>query len=292
MAPGDIAFPNLNIYLSNVPKSLNIGGFSIALYGIIIAVGMLCGCMMIQHEARISGQSQDLYWDVFLYGVVVSIIGARIYYVVFQWDFYSANPAKIFAIREGGLAIYGGVIGAFSTCYVLGRLRKVHFLKILDTCMTGLLTGQVIGRWGNFTNREAFGEYTNSLFSMALPLDAVRSGDVTELMRSMIPEGANYILVTPTFLYESCWNFCLILFLIFFRRKNLKAFTGEVALLYLGGYGLGRFFIEGIRTDSLMLPGTQIAVSRLLAGVLFLLAVIIEIYMRKVWLRKKKNSGR
>lgn len=280
MQVGDIAFPNLNIYLRNVPKTINIGSFTIALYGIIIAVGMLLGAFVINREARRSGQDENFYWDAFIYGVIVSILGARIYYVIFNWSFYSQNPAKIFAIREGGLAIYGGVIGTCLTAYVLGRIRKVNFLLILDTCVTGLLTGQVIGRWGNFTNREAFGEYTDNLFAMRLPIAAVRESDITELMRSMIPQGANFIQVSPTFLYESAWNLIVLIILTIFIRRKLKLFTGEVALLYLGGYGLGRFFIEGLRTDSLLFPGTQIAVSKVLAGILFLFCLGIELYKR------------
>lgn len=283
MNAGDIAFPNLGIYLRNVPKSIDIFGFSIAYYGLIIGVGVLAGILLAAHMAKVSGQNPDDYWDFAIYAVIFSIIGARIYYVVFAWDYYKDNLLGIFKTRNGGMAIYGAVIAAFITLFVYSRIKKKNPLLMGDTCMPGLILGQVIGRWGNFMNREVFGEYYNGLFSMQLPIEAVRARDISENIAAHIPEGANYINVHPTFLYESLWNLVvLILILCFWRHKR---FHGEICLLYLGGYGLGRFIIEGIRTDTLFIPGTQVPVSQVLALLMLIFAVAVDIFVRY---KKKK----
>lgn len=285
MNAGDIAFPNLGIYLRNVPKSIDIFGFSIAYYGLIIGIGVLAGILLAAHMAKVSGQNPDDYWDFAIYAVIFSIIGARIYYVVFAWDYYKDNLLGIFKTRNGGMAIYGAVIAAFITLFVYGRIKKKNPLLMGDTCMPGLILGQVIGRWGNFMNREVFGEYYNGLFSMQLPIEAVRARDISENIAAHIPEGANYINVHPTFLYESLWNLVvLILILCFWRHKR---FHGEICLLYLGGYGLGRFIIEGIRTDTLFIPGTQVPVSQVLALLMLIFAVAVDIFVRY---KKKKTK--
>lgn len=274
----DIAFPNLGIYLRNVPKSFSVFGFDIALYGVIIGIGVLAGILIAARVAKVTGQDPDLYWDFAIYAVIFSIIGARIYYVVFAWDQYKNNLINVFNIRQGGLAIYGGVIAAFITLFVYAKLKKQNALRMADTGVAGLILGQAIGRWGNFTNREVFGEYTDNLFAMRLPIDAVRSSDISESIASHITEGVNYIQVHPTFLYESLWNLgILVLILLYWKHKK---FEGEIALLYLGGYGLGRAWIEGIRTDQLFIPGTTVPVSQVLAVVLFAGAVICDIAVR------------
>lgn len=285
MNVGDIAFPNLGIYLREVPKSFSVFGFSIAYYGLIIGIGVLCGILMAAHMAKVSGQNPDDYWDFAIYAVVFSIIGARIYYVVFAWDYYKDNLLSIFNTRNGGMAIYGGVIAAFITLFVYGRIKKKNPLLMGDTCMPGLILGQAIGRWGNFMNREVFGEYYDGLLSMQLPIDAVRARDISENIAAHIPEGANYINVHPTFLYESMWNLLVFAVILFYWKH--KRFNGEICLLYLGGYGLGRFFIEGIRTDTLFIPGTQVPVSQVLAFLMLAFAVAVDIIVRQ----KMKKAG-
>lgn len=282
----DISFPNLGIYLTNVPKGFTIFGFEIALYGVIICAGVIAGILMAAHQAKLTGQDPDMYWDFAIYAVIISIIGARIYYVIFEWDMYKDNLLSIFNIRQGGLAIYGGVIGGFSTLFVYAWLKKQKTFLMMDTAVPGLILGQAIGRWGNFTNREVFGEYTDNLLAMRLPIEAVRSRDISEALAAHIAEGTNYIQVHPTFLYESLWNLGVLGLMLLYRKH--KKFDGEIALLYLGGYGLGRAWIEGIRTDQLFLPGTAIPVSQLLAAVLFLGALACDIIVR-IRLKKIKK---
>ena len=264
--------------MTYVPKFFSIFGFEIAFYGLLIGLGVLSGIVMAAHVAKATGQNPDDYWDFAIYAVIFSIVGARIYYVVFSWDYYKDNLLGIFQLRNGGLAIYGGVIAAFVTLFVYCRVKKQNPLLMGDTCMPGLILGQAIGRWGNFMNREVFGEYYAGLFSMQLPVEAVRARDISENIAAHIPEGANYINVHPTFLYESVWNLLVFSALLAFRKH--KKFNGEMCLLYFGGYGLGRFVIEGIRTDTLFLPGTTIPVSQVLALVMVIASAAVDLAVR------------
>lgn len=261
----NINFPHLHIYLSHVGKSISVGNFSIAYYGIVISIGIIIAGLFVCREAKHTGQNPDDYIDLAMISVVCSLIGARIYYVVFRWDLYKNNLLEIFDIRSGGLAIYGGIIAAIVTVYVFSKKRKISFPIICDTAVLGLLIGQIIGRWGNFFNREAFGDYTDGLFAMQIPVSAVRSSEITDLLydNSIVSNGITYIQVHPTFLYESLWNLTL-LFLLLIIRKH-KKFNGEIFLLYLAGYGFGRTWIESLRTDQLKIPVFDIPVSMILS---------------------------
>lgn len=274
----DIAFPNLGLYLKNVPKSFSIFGFSVAFYGMLIGLGVLSGVFMAEYVAKKEKVNTELIWDFVIYAVIFSILGARIYYVIFEWDMYKSNLLEIFNLRNGGLAIYGAVIAAFITLYVYCRIKKQSFLQLVDICVPGLALGQAIGRWGNFTNREVFGGYTNNLMAMRLPIDAVRSRDISAEVAAHILDGTNYIQVHPTFFYESLWNLILIVIMLLYRSH--KKFEGEIWLLYLGGYGLGRFWIEGIRTDQLYITGTRIPVSQVIAIACVLVSVTADIVVR------------
>ncbi len=270
----NINFPHLHIYLEHVGKNIMIGNFSIAYYGIIIALGMLAGIGIACVVAKRTGQNPDTYFDLAIVAIICSVIGARIYYVIFRWDLYKDDLLSVFNIRQGGLAIYGGVIAAIITTFIFAKVKKIKFGLLCDTAGLGLVLGQIIGRWGNFFNREAFGGYTDGLFAMQLPLSAVRSSDCTpELLQNVVEvDGISYIQVHPTFLYESLWNLgLLILLLIFFKHKK---FDGEVFLWYLFGYGIGRFWIEGLRTDQLLLPVVNYPVSQLVAIVLVVVSLV------------------
>ena len=277
-----IHFPNLGIHLENVGKTISVFGFEIAYYGMIIGLGVVAGILMATHLAKKTGQDPDVYYDLAIYAVILSVIGARLYYVIFSWEYYRDDLLSIFNLREGGLAIYGGVIAAVITVAVYCKIKRLSFGVLADTACPGLILGQILGRWGNFFNREAFGQYTDGLLAMQLPLDAVRSSDVTEMMRNNIEviDGINYIQVHPTFLYESLWNVG-ILVLMLWRSKH-KTFNGEILLTYLFGYGIGRFLIEGLRTDQLLIPGTGVAVSQVLAILMAIAsAVLIYVYKKK-----------
>lgn len=276
-----IDFPHLGIHLENVGKTITLFGIDIAYYGITIAIGMLAGIFVATQVAKWTGQKQDDYVDLAIFGIIFGVIGARIYFVIFSWDMYKDNLLEIFNTRHGGLAIYGGVIAAVITVFVVAHVKKIPVGLMLDTGGCGLITGQMIGRWGNFFNREAFGEYTDGLFAMRLPLDAVRGGDVTEKMREHMEtiDGVSCIQVSPTFLYESVWCLLVLILLLVYTRH--KKFNGEVFLIYLAGYGAGRFWIESLRTDQLLLPGTAIPVSQLLAGVLVIVSVLWIIWGRR-----------
>ena len=250
----EINFPNLGIYLDHVGKNISIFGFSIAYYGIVIVTGMMIAIWIAQREAKRTGQNPEQYLDLAMIGIAAGILGARIYYVIFAWDYYKDDLLSIFNIRQGGLAIYGGIIGACIAVVIYSRKKKQNFGLLMDTASMSIVFGQIMGRWGNFFNREAFGDYTNNLFAMQLPVSAVRANEITQKMWDHVVtvNGVEYIQVHPTFLYESLWNVSVLLFLFWFRKR--KKFNGEVFLMYLIGYGLGRIWIEGLRTDQLLLP--------------------------------------
>ena len=282
-----INFPNIGIHLNYVGKSFFIGKFEIAFYGICIALAVLAGIAMACYEAKRSGQNPETYMDLAIYEVIFSVIGARLYYVIFKWDYYGKHPIDIINIRGGGLAIYGAVIAAIITAFIYGKVKKVSFPLLTDTAGLGLVLGQIIGRWGNFFNREAFGGYTNNLLAMQLPVSAIRDNEITPLMEanSVVIDGIKFVQVHPTFLYEGLWNLGVFILMNAFKRH--KAFDGEVFLWYLGGYGIGRFWIEGLRTDQLQIGSTEIAISQVLGMTLFFAALIIDIVVR---IRLKKNS--
>lgn len=277
----DISFVNLGITIEHLRNSITIFGFRIAFYGIIIGIGMLAGMAVAFSDAKRRGQDPDMYLDFALYAIIFSIIGARLYYVIFEWDMYKDNLLQILNLRAGGLAIYGGVIGAVLTLLVFTRIKKVSFFSMADSSVLGLITGQIIGRWGNFFNCEAFGGYTDNLLAMRIKMSLVNPSMISQelLDRQIVENGTAYIQVHPTFLYESLWNLGVLLFMLWYRKR--KRFDGEMLWLYFLGYGLGRVWIEGLRTDQLKLPGTPLAVSQLLSAVLVVTAAGVIAYHRR-----------
>ncbi|WP_283681847.1 prolipoprotein diacylglyceryl transferase [Parablautia sp. Marseille-Q6255] len=286
---GTIRFPHLGITLEHVIRSVHVGGIEIACYGIVLAAAMVTGLLLAMKVAEKTGQNPEDYFDLGIIAIIVSVICARIYYVVFSWDYYREHLSEIWNIRQGGLAIYGGVIGGVLTVWLFCRVRKLRFCTVLDTAVPGLVWGQVVGRWGNFFNREAFGGYTDGLLAMQLPVSDVRAHEITEQMREhlQVIDGVEYIQVHPTFLYESLWNIgvLLILLLVIFRVK--KRFQGMTVLMYFLLYGAGRFWIEGLRTDQLLLPGTRIAVSQVLSAVLAAGALVL---LAAGWIRERNTK--
>lgn len=293
----EMRFPNLGIELEKVIDGFRIGNFELRLYGIIIALGFVLAYVLISKEAKRTGQDPEMYLDFMLWVVVPAILGARIYYVLFSLDEYVKKGQSLgdtilgmLNIRGGGLAIYGGIIAGAITLLIFAKKRKVNTMLMLDTMCMGLLVGQILGRWGNFFNREAFGGYTDSLFAMAIPvewfgsknylLSTVNSGIITQEMidNVLVVEGKEFIQVHPTFLYESMWNLCVLLVIFLYRRY--KKFDGEMVAMYIWGYGLGRVWIEGLRTDSLMLFGMNFKASQLLAALCVIGASIYIVYKR------------
>lgn len=252
------------------PIAFSLGGLSVHWYGVIIASAVLLAIFLGTNESEKRGIKGDDIIDMMLWALPISIIGARIYYVIFEWRYYIQHPAEIIAIWNGGIAIYGGLIAGGLTVYWFTKKRGLPFWLVLDIAAPSVIIAQAIGRWGNFVNQEAHGEATTKAF-----LEGLHIPDF--IVNNMNIEGVYY---QPTFLYESLWNVLgFILLLILRRRKNLLK-RGEVALSYVLWYSFGRFFIEGLRTDSLMLAQT-IRVSQLLSILLFVGAILLWIYRRK-----------
>ena len=242
-----INFPHLGIYLEHVGKEFFIGNFSIAFYGIAIVLGMLLGIWAVRLRAKETGQSPDDYLDISLITLAAAIVGARLYYVIFSWREYADDLLSIFNLRGGGLAIYGGLIGGALAILILSRVKKIPFPRVLDTCVIGVPIGQILGRQN---------EITQEMWDNVV-----------------VQNGIRFIQVHPTFLYEGLWN-CLVLLLLFLMRNRTR-FEGELFLLYLAGYGTGRFFIEMLRTDQLLIPGTGIPVSMVVSASAVIISLIL-----------------
>ena len=265
-----VSFPGLGINDLPVNRvAFSIGSFNVYWYGILIAIGLLLAVLYAYFNAHHYDVDRNKLIDCVIVGIVTSIIGARAYSVLFKWDFFSAHPGEIIDIRDGGIAIYGAIIGALVGGLIMAKIRHLKFLPVLDITMTSFLIGQAIGRWGNFFNQEAFGTPTDNVFRM-------------------VSENTGGVGVHPCFLYESVWCALGFLFLFIFNRKFQK-YHGQVFYLYLVWYGLERTIVEGLRTDSLYLPfqvfGYDIRVSQVLSAVLVIVGVILLIVNRK------KNDG-
>lgn len=286
----DIRFPNLGIVFSHVGRYISIGDFPIMFYGIIIAAGFLAGLVIAQKEAKRTGQNPEIYMDYLICMMIPAIIGARAYYVIFSWDYYSKNPLEIINLRHGGLGIVGGVAAAIVVLLIFAKVRGQKAALMLDTMTMSLLVGQIMGRWGNFFNREAFGGYTDSLLAMQIPVGYfAQNGRLAEIQNAGLMDHlvnldvggqtVSYIQVHPTFLYEGLWN-CLVLLVIFLYRKH-KKFDGELLCIYLMGYGIGRFFIEGLRVDQLQIGDTGIAATQVVCILVFVGSLVAMLIRRK-----------
>ncbi len=249
-----VSFPGLGLefHFSNI--AFSIGAKPIYWYGIIIMLGVILAVFYASRRADYFGIRTDDVFDLMLFMLPIGIICARLYYVVFQWEQYKDNPAEIIAIWNGGLAIYGGLIGGMITIIVFCHVKKIDPMDMLDLIASAVPIGQSIGRWGNFFNCEAFGSKTSAPWRMVIGKGLDEAGAL-----------GNH----PTFFYESAWNAIGVLLLYLYSKK--RKYRGEIILLYLGWYGLGRFFIEGLRTDSLYLWNTDVRVSQVVA----LISVII-----------------
>ncbi|WP_298785387.1 prolipoprotein diacylglyceryl transferase [uncultured Marinococcus sp.] len=255
--------------------AFEVGSVPIYWYGILIGLGALLGYILASYEAKKRGLPEDIFADLLIFAIPISIICARLYYVIFEWGYYAQNPGSILAVWEGGLAIHGGLIGAVLTGIVFSKIKRVSFWKLADIAAPSIILGQAIGRWGNFINQEAHGGEVSRSFLEGLQLPEF-------IINQMYIEGAYY---NPTFLYESLWNIAGFLLLLGLRRVNLR--RGELFLTYVIWYSFGRFFIEGMRTDSLMLFDT-IRVAQLISVLLIIAAVSLILYRRQAGLAKAR----
>ena len=252
-----IAFPGLGIDAFRVTEYISFFGFKLHWYGIIIAIGVVLGYLLATHDAKKRGLSADTMTDILIFGLPSAVVCARLYYVIFEFDEYKDDLLSVFKIWEGGIAIYGAIIGACISTYIYCRKKNVSIKKAFDSGAFGLITGQAVGRWGNFVNAEAYGGETALPWRMEL-LDLG-------------------ICVHPTFLYESLWNLGVLLTMLAFGKK--QKFDGENFLLYITLYGFGRFWIEGLRTDSLFLG--PVRVSQMLAAACVILGISLICIFRK-----------
>lgn len=257
-------------FLTVEPTAFSLFGIDIQWYAIIIVSAIVLVTWMASREAVKVGLREDDVTDLMLYALPISIVGARLYYVIFELDYYIENPDQILAIRNGGLAIYGGLIAGGLVIYFFTRHRFISTWKFLDVAAPSVILAQAIGRWGNFMNQEAFGAIVSRehLENLHLPKFIINNMNIDGAYRQ------------PTFLYESVWNVIGFIILIVLRRRPNFLKEGELALLYVIWYAFGRFFIEGMRTDSLMI-GNIIRVSQILSGLLFIGAIGLLVFRRK-----------
>ncbi len=279
-----VTFPGLGWELELNRVAFSLFGMDFYWYGLLIAIGFICAITYATKKAKVVGLNADTMTDVVFGATIIGVIGARLYYVVFNWDFYSEDLTRIFDTRSGGLAIYGGIIFGFLSGWLLGKWKKVRFLPLADVASGGFLIAQSIGRWGNFMNVEAFGANTTLPWGMGGPSVenylTAHKAELEALGMRIDPT----LPVHPTFFYESMW--CLLGFLLMQWVIKHRKFDGECFLFYIGWYGAGRMIIEGLRTDSLIIGNTGIRVSQLVAVLAVLAAVTIWLLIRN---KLKKN---
>lgn len=282
-----VSFPGLGLDFEVNRVAFSIGDLPVYWYGILIALGFILAILYVSRRAREFGVDADRMLDVILGGAIGGIVGARAYYVILQWDYYGQNLSQIFNTRSGGMAIYGGLIGGVLIGLLMCKIRRVKFMPALDLVVGGFLIGQGIGRWGNFVNIEAFGANTSLPWGMS---SSVITDYLTQHEAELEAIGMDIdpnMPVHPTFLYESLWCLLGFAFIAWYTRR--RKFDGELTLLYMMWYGAGRAVIEGLRTDSLMIPGTSLRASQVLAAAMAVVAAIIWIVKTS---KVKKAGGR
>ncbi|OON97277.1 MAG: prolipoprotein diacylglyceryl transferase [Epulopiscium sp. Nele67-Bin005] len=276
----NIYFPHLNLSFNINSVAFEIFGLAIYWYGIIITTGIVGGLFMSAHMAKKEKLDPDIVFDFVLYDLIFAIIGARIYFVAFNWDYYGQNIKEIFNLRGGGIAIYGAIIASVIVASIYCKIYKINLWQLGDIAAYGLLVGQIIGRYGNFANKEAFGDYTNNVFAMCLLKSEVTAPLTQTILDNIVFEyGAEYIQVHPTFLYESMWNMLVLACLLLYYPNKKK--HGEIFFLYITGYGIGRFWIEGLRTDQLILNTLNMPASQVVAILSIILGIAGYISCRK-----------
>lgn len=279
----EVSFPGLGITMNIKSIAFSLFGIDVYWYGIIIALGIALCIILAMKDCKKCKFSQELISDLILVALPSAIVGARLYYVVCEWDYYKGDLKRIFDTRSGGLAVYGGIIAAFLGVFIACKIRKISFAACIDFAIPYIPLGQAIGRWGNFFNQEAFGTTTNLPWGMT-------SSKVVDYLSSNCPDLDSSMPVHPTFLYESLFNICLFFILLQIRKRSKHDF--ETTCGYCIGYGLARFLIEGLRTDSLYIGNTNIRTSQLLSLVLVVFGICYVIFAnvkntKKTWIPEK-----
>lgn len=285
-----VRFPHLGISLEHVEKSITILNFEITFYGIVIAVAMLAGIGIALLAAGRSGQEPDTCLRMLLWAVILGVIGARIWYVLCSWDLYREDLAQIFRLREGGMSLYGGILGGTAGMLLYCRHRKIPAGPLADACSVGLAVSILIGWWGNFFSRDMAGTYTDSLFAMQIPAAAVSPEELTRTLQEhlTVVNGTEYVQAHPLFLYGFLWYLALALLLSWYRRK--KKFPGEVYLVFLAGCGLGGIWMESLREGTALLPGTDLPVSQAAGILLFAVCAVTAGIRRTMTVRREKRK--
>ncbi len=276
----NIYFPYLNLEFHINPIAFELFGLSVYWYGIILTTGIILGTLLSMYIAKKEGLDSDLIIDFILYDILFALLGARTYYVLFNWDYYKEHWVEILNLRQGGIAIYGAVIASIIVAVVFTKIKRIPFFKFADVAVFGLTLGQAVGRYGNFVNMEVFGDYTNSKWAMRLLKEQAKPPFSEKVLQNIQTAfGAEYIQVHPAFFYESTWNILLLILLFMMRRY--KKYDGQLFFTYLIGYGIGRYWVEGLRTDQLLLPIIQFPASQAVAILSIIMGIIGIFICRK-----------
>lgn len=286
-----IHFPNIGIHLEYVPRLLQTYGFQISIYGMLLAVGMLLGAAYVVVLAKRANQNPNDYLDMIILAGIGAAAGGHLFYVLLHMEVLRADMSQLWNFRNGGFILYGALLGGCLMVLLFCVVKKCSLWKAADIICMGALLVQITGRLGNFFNRECFGDYTDTLLAMQIPADFVRPAEMTALMeeKKTFIEGTAFVQVHPAFLYEALW--CLLLFLFLMKYRHIRKFSGEIFAVYLLGYSLGRIWIEGLRADRVLIPGTYLPISQVIAAVLIVICalwVLIGRYMA----RKRRNARR
>ncbi len=273
-----VSFPKLGIEFPVYSTAFSIFGFEIKWYGICIMIGLLLAVIYCFKRMKSFGIDDDRANDVVFFGFIGAVVGARLYYVIMSWDSFKGDLKSIFMVRDGGLAIYGGIIGAVLVGFIASKIRKVKFMPLMDLVGMGFLIGQTCGRWGNFFNHECYGSNTTLPWGMTSPrIQAELSVEASSILSLTGVTVDPSMPVHPCFLYESLW--CLAGFIFLHLYTKHRKFDGELFIIYIGWYGLGRMIIEGLRTDSLMVG--HLRISQLVAGLCVVVSIVAIIAIRE-----------
>lgn len=281
-----VRFPHLGINIYNLAKSFKVFGMEITVDAIVALVAIIAGFLILIYEVKLTWQDMDAYINMSICAMLTAVIGARLYYVIFNWGYYRGNLLQVFHLGNGGLSVYGGAVAAVITCIVFSGIKKIALLRIADTVCMGIVLWKAVDVWGSFFNREVFGKYTDSLFAMQIKYDETAGIMNQDILNHLTRYGgAIYIQVHPIFLYESLW--CLMLFALIMAFRRYKKFEGEVFMWCVAGYSLGRAWIDMMRADKLPAHGLNMPLSVVLALICAIVPTCICV-IKRIILKKSE----